>query len=104
MRKYEAMFILRSDLGESDRNTIFGQLKETLSKFKADVQNAAIWQEKRKMYFRLGIKGQVGKFSEGLYYLVDFAIEPQEVEKLRAALRLNENILRFMIIAKNQAN
>jgi len=98
MRNYEAMFILRPDLIQSEKDSIFGQIKQTLSKFKADIHSETVWQEKRKLCFRLGIKGQPTKFSEGLYYLVNFSLLPSELAKLKATLHLNDNILRFLII------
>ena len=100
MGSYEAMFILRPDLKETERNSIFDQLKETLTKFKANIQDAAIWQEKRKLNFVIGQKGQAVKFTEGLYYLMNFSLQPQDVSKLNSAFQLNENILRFLILAK----
>ena len=103
MGNYEAMFLLRPDLSQAERDSIFTQIKETLGKFKADIRSAEIWQEKRKLYFELARKGQAGKFKEGLYYLVEFALGTQEISKLKAVLALNDNILRFLICAKGKA-
>jgi len=100
MRSYEGMFILRPDLKETERDAIFDQLKEILNKLKANLENASIWQEKRKLNFEIGKKGQMGKFTEGLFYLMNFSLQPQDISKLKSALQLNENVLRFLILAK----
>lgn len=100
MHKYEAMFILRPDMNESERASMFNQIKETLEKFKVKIESADIWSEKRKLYFDISLKGKAIKFKEGLYYLVNFDAPPLEIERITAAFRLNESILRFMILAK----
>ena len=100
MRKYEAMFILRPDMNEGDKINIFSQIKETFNKFKIKINNADIWSEKRKLYFELSIKAKGAKFSEGLYYLVDFEALPDDIQKISAAFKLNEDILRLLITLK----
>lgn len=103
MRKYEAMFVLKPDMNESEKTDMFNQIKDSLGKFNTKINSADIWAEKRKLYFSLAIKGKAVKFREGLYYLVDFMSQPLEINKINAALRLNENILRFLILAKDEA-
>jgi small subunit ribosomal protein S6 len=100
MHKYEAMFILRPDMNESEREGMFNQIKETFGKFDVKINTADIWSEKRKLYFDITLKGKAIKFKEGLFYLVDFDAAPLEIKKITAAFMLNENILRFMIIVK----
>ena len=100
MHKYEAMFILRPDMNESERASMFGQIKETFEKFSGQINNADIWSEKRKLYFDITLKSKAIKFKDGLYYLVVFDAPPLEIKKISAAFRLNESILRFMITAK----
>ncbi|MBL7130502.1 MAG: 30S ribosomal protein S6 [Candidatus Omnitrophica bacterium] len=100
MHKYEAMFILRPDMNESDKANIFNQVKEAFNKFNIKVNSADIWAEKRKLYFDISLKGKSVKFKEGLFYLVNFESLPTEIEKINAAFRLNENILRSMVSVK----
>lgn len=99
MRNYECMFMLRPDLAEQERVTIFNQLKDTLLKGATKVKNASIWAEKRKLSFELAQKGKQGKCKDALYYLIEFEAQPPEIQKLTVAYRLNENILRFLISA-----
>jgi len=102
MRSYEVMFILRPDYTETERQETFTVLKNTLEKFGTKITSSKIWNEKKKLFFPLAIKGKGVKFNEGLYYLVEFESNPLEIQKINAAYRINENILRFMIIAKEQ--
>lgn len=100
MHRYETMFILRPDMNESERASMFNQISETLGKFDVKINSADIWSEKRKLYFDITLKGKAIKFREGLFYLVDFDAAPLEIKKITAAFRLNEDILRFMITVK----
>jgi len=100
MRKYEAMFIFRPDLNDNEKKEMFDQVTNTLNKFDAKINDANIWAEKRKLHFNLAIKGNPTKFREGLYYLIEFESQPSQIEKINAAYRLNENIMRFLISVK----
>ncbi|MFC1709465.1 30S ribosomal protein S6 [Candidatus Omnitrophota bacterium] len=100
MHKYETMFILRPDMNETEKTGMFKQIEDTFNKFNAKINSADIWSEKRKLYFDITLKGKAIKFREGLFYLVDFDSPAAEIKNITAAFSLNENILRFMISAK----
>ncbi len=91
MNKYEAMCIVRPDLSEEERKTLFGQLGDIISKNGGTVTNSVVWAERRKLYFKLG------KFNEGVYYLLNFSVPPQAVKEIRQLYKLNENVLRTLI-------
>lgn len=103
MRTYEAMFIFRPDLNESERTKLFEQVKDTLEKFNVTIKNAAIWAEKRGLFFPLMVKGNPTKFREGLYYLIEFESEPDNISKVNAAYLLNDNIMRLLISLQNES-
>ncbi|MBI4972369.1 MAG: 30S ribosomal protein S6 [Candidatus Omnitrophica bacterium] len=91
MNKYEAMFIIRPDLSEEDKENLFTQIKDTITKNNGNILNADIWAEKRKLYFA------IKRCREGIYYLVNFTASPQAISQIRHAYKLNENILRVLI-------
>ena len=91
MRKYEAMFIIKPDLSEDEKKSLFSQISDTVVKNNGNVLQASIWSEKRKLYF------SIKKYMEGIYYLANFNAAPEVITKLRQAYNLNENILRFLI-------
>lgn len=91
MRKYEAMFILKPDLTEDDRKTVFNQINEAVTKNIGSVLGVNIWAEKRKLAF------PVKKQQEGMYYLMNFSVLPEAITKIKHAYKLNENILRVLI-------
>jgi small subunit ribosomal protein S6 len=91
MNQYEAMFIIKPDLSEDDRKSLFAQLADTVTKHGGSVASGAVWADKRKLFFPLK------KYREGLYYLLSFSLGPLAVTEINAAYRLNENILRVLI-------
>jgi small subunit ribosomal protein S6 len=91
MNKYEAMFIVKPDLSEEERKILFNQISEAVTKNSGTVANAAVWSEKRKLFF------PIKKHMEGVYYLMNFSVDPLAVTKMRHAYNLNENILRVLI-------
>lgn len=91
MRKYEAMFIIKPDLSEEERKTLFSQVRDVITKNQGDVQGGSIWQEKRKLYF------PIKKYREGLYYLLNFSSVPSSIKEIMNVYKLNEEILRVLI-------
>lgn len=91
MNKYEAMIIVLPGLSDQDKEGLFNQIRDTVSKNKGEVSEGAVWGQKRKLYFP--IKKQV----EGVYYLLKFSLPPLALKEVRKAYSLNENILRVLI-------
>lgn len=96
MNQYEAMFIMKPDLSEEERKTLFAQMAELIAKYKGEVTAASVWAEKRKLFFPLK------KQKEGLYYLMNFLLPGGGIAELRHAYTLNENILRVLITRVGQ--
>ncbi len=91
MEKYEAMFILKPTLSEDEKKALFNQLNDTIVKNNGNVSQANIWSERRKLYF------SIKKYTEAVYYLMNFTAAPEAISKIRHVYKLNENILRLLI-------
>ncbi len=94
MRDYEAMFILKPDLGEDKIQDLFNQIQEIITKNKAKFNSSNIWSEKRKLTF------PIKRYKEGIYYLVKFNSDPQAIYKINHDCKLNEDILRVVFTKK----
>jgi len=92
MHKYEAMFIVKPDLSEQDQKTVFVQIQDVVAKNNGQLVNANIWSEKRRLTF------PIKKQQEGVYYLAYFNAPADTITKMKYAFKLNENILRVLIL------
>lgn len=91
MGNYEAMFIIKPDLSDTDKKLLFNQISDAIVKNNGNVSQANVWSEKRKLYF------SIKKYREGVYYLVNFTIGTDAIARLEQIYKLNENILRVLI-------
>lgn len=91
MNKYEAMFIVKPDLSEEERKSLFNQIGDAVTKNKGTVDSAAVWAERKKLLF------PIKRNLEGMYYLMNFSIGTSAIKDIRHAYKLNENILRVLI-------
>ncbi|MFB3918764.1 30S ribosomal protein S6 [Candidatus Velamenicoccus archaeovorus] len=98
MKKYEAMFIVRPDLKEEDKNAVLKGIKDQVVKHQGTVTQDQVWAERRKLAYDLFPIGGGTRYKEGLYYLVNFDVDPLVVNTLKSAYGLNENILRYIIL------
>lgn len=91
MKKYEALFIVKPDLSEDDKKTLFEQISDAVAKNNGNVSGGSVWSEKRKLFF------PIKRYREGIYYLLQFAALPKSITDINQAYKLNENILRVLI-------
>ena len=90
MNKYEAMFIVKPDLSEEERKTLFQQINDAGVKYGGTVTQGALWAERKKLFF------PIKKHAEGVYYLLNFSVNPLAIKDIRHVYKLNENILRVL--------
>jgi small subunit ribosomal protein S6 len=98
MNKYEAMFILRPDLKDEERNAAMAAIKDQVPKQGGTVTADQVWAERRRFSFDLFPKTGQTRFKEGTYYLLQFQCAPSAIEALKAVYGLNENLLRYLIL------
>ncbi len=92
MNKYELMIIVDAQKVQAEKEEIYKQTTDAVIKGGAKVLSAQVWLEKQKFFFN------IKKRAEGTYYLVNFEGAASCVAKMKELLRLNEGILRFLII------
>lgn len=92
MNTYEGMFLVDSKLDEEKTEAVFGQIKDAIVKNGGNIISSHVWANKRKLCY------PIKRSQEATYYLANFKLLADSVDKIRQAYRLNENILRFFII------
>jgi small subunit ribosomal protein S6 len=88
---YECMFLLDPNKVAGDVPAAAKQLHGLMERHQAEVLASRPWDERRLSY-------SVGSHKKGLYYLTYFRTEGKNVSPLEGDFRLNEMILRHLII------
>lgn len=93
MRNYEIMFIVRPDMEEAEVQ----KTAETLKKVLTD-RNSKMLEEKTMGPRELAY--EIKKFKTGYYYLFVVEATPEAVAEFDRVVRINENLLRHLIVKK----
>ena len=83
MKNYELVFVVKPNADEETREAVLNKVKEVV---KVDV-----WGNKKLAY-------PIAKFTEGHYVLVNFAAGVEVPKELDRNLKINENVIRHMIV------
>ena len=95
MRKYEGMFILKPDMNSDDLKKAEASIEEAITKHKGRVERLDKWARRRLAF-------SIKKYLEGEYYLCVFEADPAAIPSLKEAYRLNDNVLRVLIVVKEK--
>jgi small subunit ribosomal protein S6 len=91
MYKYEMTLILNPNMTDELRKAEFEKIIELLSRFGGTVDKIDEWGKRRLAY-------EIEKISEGYYIVVYFTGEPTTPHEIEDRLRINEHLLRYLII------
>lgn len=92
MRKYEIMFIVKSDLEEANINSVANSMKELLNSNGSKVVEEKAMGQRELAY-------EINKYKTGYYFL--FVIEAENdnaINEFERVALINENIIRHIII------
>lgn len=91
MRKYEMMVIFKPNLQDEDLKKEEEKIKEYIVGRGGEFINIIPWGRKKFAY-------PIEKLTEGIYSIFYFRIPQNELKEFKENLKLNQNILRFMIL------
>ena len=92
IRKYELVIIVDAKLTTEEKEKIVKEVGDSIAKACGKVINSSVWLEKHRLTF------PIKKRIEGAYYLINYESEANVNGQVQPLLRLNEKILRFLII------
>ena len=95
MAAYELVFIVQPEMEEEPRNALVAKVTQTISDLKGTVQKVDPWGKRRLAY-------PIKKYREGFYVLVQMDMPPSAVRPLERAVKLLEDIIRYLIVRKNE--
>jgi len=94
-RAYEALVILKAAGTEQDVARAAAQLEEQVKKLGGKMERSEPWG-RRRLAFR------IERQNEGYYQFLRFQAPPARVAELERLFRLNEAIVRFMILSEDE--
>ncbi|MGE5279595.1 MAG: 30S ribosomal protein S6 [Deltaproteobacteria bacterium] len=103
MNQYEAMFIIKPDLNEEERQAVLKAIRDQIVKQEGKITSDEVWAERRRLAYDLFPVGGGTRFREGTYFLVRFESAPTALDEIKKSYSLNENILRTLILRAEAA-
>ncbi|MGQ9500870.1 MAG: 30S ribosomal protein S6 [Anaerolineae bacterium] len=91
MRNYELGLVLQPTLDETEVTRLIEKIGQHLGTDGGNVTSVDIWGKRPLAY-------PIRKQREGIYVFLQAQIDPRKVEQLERNLKLDENILRHLLI------
>lgn len=95
MRKYEMMVIFKPNLSDEDLKKEEEKIKDYIFNRGGEFLNTVPWGRKKFAY-------PIEKLTEGIYTLFYFRIPQNELNEFKQTLKLNTNVVRFMIVKQEE--
>jgi len=92
--KYESIFILNPNLSEEDTAALV-QKFTSLAESHATLGDVEEWGKRRLAY-------EINKITDGYYVLMNFESQPDFPAELERVYSINENVMRWLTICKDQ--
>lgn len=94
-RNYEMMLLVNPQAASTAWEDLEKALKGIFEKHGAEIQSFQKWGERRLAY---QINKAGNKYYRGTYILVYFASNTDKLNPIKDDLRLNENVIRYMVL------
>lgn len=95
MRDYELLLVIRPNLDEAGAAEAAKRIVELIQRREGEVTATNVWGRRRLAY---AIDNQI----EATYILLKFRVAPARLNELKFELKLNESLLRFMVVRDHQ--
>lgn len=93
MKAYELLFFVAPTISDEDRVAVMKRIETTIAEGAGKVDNVDEW-DKRKLAY------EINGLTDGDYTLVNFHADPQNVAELDRVLRINDAVVRHMIVKR----
>lgn len=95
MRAYEIIYVIRTDLPNDEHTKKVQRIHSLITENGGEIEDTNDWGKRNLAY-------EIRHCSEGHYGLSTFRLPPQGVKPLKERLNIDEEILRFQIVACDQ--
>ena len=91
MNKYELVVLVKAQASQSEKDSTLKQAADLITKGGGKIINSQVWLEKQTLTF------SIKKCFEATFYVIKFESLSEAIEKIKQALLINEEILRFLV-------
>ncbi len=91
MNKYELTLVLNSDLTSENQKKVLAKIGKLITDFKGKAGKTKEWGKKQLAY-------PIKKKTVGIFQLMNIDLPPEAIKDLDQKLRLEDNLLRFLIV------
>ena len=95
-RIYEALVIVNAVGTEAELQQAVARVEEPIKKLGGAIEKSQGFGRRRLAY-------RIGRQQEGVYHLVSFRMDPAQLNELKRLLRLNEGVVRFLVLNREDA-
>ena len=93
MKAYELLFFVAPTISDEDRVAVMKRIETTIAEGAGKVDNVDEWGKRKLAY-------EINGLTDGDYVLVNFHADPQNVAELDRVLRINDAVVRHMIVKR----
>lgn len=93
MKAYELLFFVAPTISDEDRVAVMKRIETTIAEGTGKVDNVDEWGKRKLAY-------EINGLTDGDYTLVNFHADPQNVAELDRVLRINDAVVRHMIVKR----
>ena len=93
MNKYEVLYILDSKLDDAAKDAACEKYSALVKELGGEVESVDKWGVKKFAY-------EIDAKTEGFYVLMNFSSAPEFPMELERRMRIDENVVRYMVVRK----
>ncbi|MFH1077329.1 MAG: 30S ribosomal protein S6 [Pseudomonadota bacterium] len=94
MKRYETVLIALPDLADDERRSVFGKLKDIISKGNGTLIRFDEWGLKTLSY-------EIKKQTRGYYVCIDYAGSGSIVKELERVMGIDDRVIKYMTVLKD---
>ena len=93
MKAYELLFFVAPSIDEETRANVMKRIETTIAESNGTIDNVDNWGKRKLAY-------EINNLTEGDYTLIDFHADPDDIAELDRVLRINDAVVRHMIVKR----
>ncbi|MCL4862055.1 MAG: 30S ribosomal protein S6 [Caldilineaceae bacterium] len=96
LNSYELVYIIRPDVDTATIGEIQNRLTQAIADQQGEIQATEVWGKRNLAY-------TIQKQGTGYYVLHRFAMNPAGADEVERLLRLNENVMRYLLLRDEES-